>query len=147
MFALRRRIAVKLTLTLVGFVAVALLAGGVYLNDALESFAVGALEARLITAARLLDDQARALLTRDASPAAVREFALRAAERSESRVTLIGLDGRVLGDSEVDVPALGRLENHRERTEVRAALDGQVGRDLRTSVSIDAWEPYLQAAP
>ena len=138
MFALRRRIAVKLTLTLVGFVAVALLAGGVYLNDALESFAVGALEARLVTAARLLDDQARALLTRDALPAAVREFALRAAERSESRVTLIGLDGRVLGDSEVDVPALGRLENHRERTEVRAALDGQVGRDLRTSVSINA---------
>jgi two-component system phosphate regulon sensor histidine kinase PhoR len=137
LFALRRRIAVKLTLTLVGFVALALLAGGMYLNDALESFAAGALEARLVTAARLLDDQARALLTRDASPAAAREFALEAAGRSESRVTLIALDGRVLGDSEVDVSALGRLENHRERTEVRAALRGDVGRDLRTSVSIN----------
>src|SRR5688572_33131825 len=124
LFALRRRIAVKLTLTLVGFVAVAVLAAGVYLNQALESFAVEGLEARLVTTARLLDDQARALLTQSASPATVRDFALRAAERSDSRVTLIALDGRVLGDSDVEVAGLGRLENHRERTEVRAALDG-----------------------
>jgi two-component system phosphate regulon sensor histidine kinase PhoR len=137
LFALRRRIAVKLTLTLVGFVAVAVLAAGLYLNQALESFAIEALEARLVTAARLLDDQARALLTPTASPAAAREFALRAGERSDARVTLIALDGRVLGDSEVDLAGLGRLENHRERTEVRAALDGRVGRDLRTSASIN----------
>ena len=137
LFALRRRIAVKLTLTLVGFVAVAILAAGLYLNQALESFAIEGLEARLVTAARLLDDQARVLLTQSASPATVREFALRAAERSDSRVTLIALDGRVLGDSEVDLAGLGRLENHRERTEVRAAFDGRVGRDLRTSASIN----------
>ena len=137
LFALRRRIAVKLTLTLVGFVAVAILAAGLYLNQALESFAIEGLEARLVTAARLLDDQARVLLTHSASPATVREFALRAAERSDSRVTLIALDGRVLGDSEVDPAGLGRLENHRERTEVRAAFAGRVGRDLRTSASIN----------
>jgi two-component system, OmpR family, phosphate regulon sensor histidine kinase PhoR len=137
LFALRRRIAVKLTLTLVGFVAVAVLAAGLYLNQALESFAIEELEARLVTTARLLDDQARALLTPNASPAAAREFALRASERSDARVTLIALDGRVLGDSEVDLAGLGRLENHRERTEVRAAFDGRVGRDLRTSASIN----------
>jgi len=135
-FALRRRIAVKLTLTLVGFVAIAVLAAGVYLNHALESFAVEALQARLVTAARLLDDEARALLTQNAAPGAVRTFAVRGAERSEARVTLIALDGRVLGDSEVDVAGLARLENHRDRPEVRAALAGGVGRDLRTSASI-----------
>src|SRR5687767_1544706 len=137
LFALRRRIAVKLTLTLVGFVAVAVLAAGLYLNQALESFAIEELEARLVTTARLLDDQARAQLTPNASPAAAREFALRASERSDARVTLIALDGRVLGDSEVDLAGLGRLENHRERTEVRAAFDGRAGRDLRTSASIN----------
>jgi two-component system phosphate regulon sensor histidine kinase PhoR len=144
LFALRRRIAVKLTLTLVGFVALAVLAAGVYLNQALESFAIEGLEARLVTAARLLDEQARVLLTPGASLAAAREFALRAAERSEARATLIALDGRVLGDSEIDVSALNRLENHRERTEVRSALGGSVGRDLRTSASINT--PLLYVA-
>jgi two-component system phosphate regulon sensor histidine kinase PhoR len=136
LFALRRRIAVKLTLTLVGFVALAVLAAGIYLTQALESFAVETLQARLVTAARLLDDDARALLAQNAAPGAVRAFALKGAERSDARVTLIALDGRVLGDSEVDVPGLARLENHRERAEVRTALAGGVGRDLRTSASI-----------
>src|SRR5882724_2965543 len=140
----RSRIAVKLTLTLVGFVALSMVAAGLYLNRALEAFAVDALEARLITAARLLHDDARALLVRTASPAAVRAFTVRAAEPTGARVTLIALDGRVLGDSEVPVAELPRLENHLERPEVRAALAGGVGRDLRTSASVGA--PLLYAA-
>src|SRR5437016_4622358 len=42
---IRSRIAVKLTLTLVGFVALSMMAAGIYLNHALEAFAVDALEA------------------------------------------------------------------------------------------------------
>jgi two-component system phosphate regulon sensor histidine kinase PhoR len=141
---LRRRIAVKLTLTLVGFVAVAVAAAGLYLNRALESYAIEALEARLVTAARLMHDDARALLTRPAPAQTVRDFAVAGARPSESRVTLIAGDGRVLGDSEVDVLDLGRLENHRDRAEVRVALAGGVGRDVRTSASID--EPLLYVA-
>jgi len=138
LLALRRRIAVKLTLTLVGFVALAVAAAGVYLNRALESYAVDAIEGRLVTAARLLHDDARALLVHQASPDAVRDFAVQAAGPSDSRVTLIAIDGRVLGDSEVEVAALGRLENHAGRPEVAVALGGGIGRDLRTSVSISA---------
>jgi len=52
--ALRRRIAVKLTLTLLGFVAITVLAAGLYLNHALERLAVESLESRLATAAALL---------------------------------------------------------------------------------------------
>jgi two-component system phosphate regulon sensor histidine kinase PhoR len=144
LLAVRRRIAVKLTLTLVGFVAVAVGAAGLYLNQALEAFAVEALETRLVTAARLLHEDAAALLTAPPDRAAIRAFALRAAGPSESRVSLIGLDGRVLGDSEVDVADLERLENHRDRPEVRAALAGRTGTDVRTSASIDA--PLLYAA-
>ena len=46
--AIRRSIALKLTLTLVGFVGVTLIVGGIYLNYELERFAVQALEARLV---------------------------------------------------------------------------------------------------
>src|SRR5262244_2621742 len=139
---IRGRIAVKLTLTLVGFVAFSMLAAGVYLNHALEAFAVDALEARLVTAARLLHDDARSLLLRPASPA-VDAFVRRSATPTGARITLIAVDGTVLGDSEVPEAELSRLENHRNRPEVRAALGGEVGRDLRRSVSIDAPLLYM----
>jgi two-component system phosphate regulon sensor histidine kinase PhoR len=140
----RRRIAVKLTLTLVGFVALSMGAAGFYLNRALEAFAVEALEARLVTAGRLLQDDARALLVRPAPAERVRAFTERAAGPTGARVTLIALDGLVLGDSEVPVAELPRLENHRERPEVQAALAGRVGRHRRTSASIGA--PLLYTA-
>jgi two-component system phosphate regulon sensor histidine kinase PhoR len=140
----RDRIAVKLTLTLVGFVAVTSLAAGVYLSRALDRFAVASLESRLVTAGRLLHDEARLLLAGDASTEAVSAFVRRGARPTGSRVTLIGLDGVVLGDSDVGPAELARLENHRERPEVQAALAVGVGRDVRTSVSVHT--PLLYVA-
>ena len=139
----RGRIAVKLTLTLVGFVAISVLAAGLYLGRTLDRFAVAALQARLVTAGRLLHDEARRRLVDRGDPEALASFVRDAARPTESRVTLIALDGRVLADSEIASGDLARLENHRERPEVRAALQGQVGRDLRTSVSIHAPLMYV----
>ncbi len=51
------------------------------------------------------------------------------------RVTLISLDGRVLGDSDFDDASLALLENHRNRPEVLAALGGDVGVASRLSAS------------
>jgi two-component system, OmpR family, phosphate regulon sensor histidine kinase PhoR len=144
MHFVRRRIAIKLTLTLVGFVALTMAVAGIYLNHALEQFAVESLQARLAVAGRLLHDEARALLVGPATPGQVRAFVTRAAAPTQSRVTLIEADGRVLGDSEVEPRDLGRLENHRDRPEVREALQGRIGHDLRTSVSVSA--PLLYVA-
>jgi two-component system phosphate regulon sensor histidine kinase PhoR len=140
----RSRIAIKLTLTLVGFVALTMAVAGIYLNHALEKFAVESLQARLALAGRLLHDEARALLARRANPAEMRAFVTRAAAPTQSRVTLIAPDGQVLGDSDVEPSDLDRLENHRDRPEVREALEGRVGHDLRTSVSVSA--PLLYVA-
>ena len=140
----RSRIAIKLTLTLVGFVALTMAVAGVYLNHALEKFAVESLQARLELAGRLLHDDARALLARHASPGEMRAFVTRAAAPTQSRVTLITSDGQVRGDSDVEPRDLDRLENHRDRPEVRDALEGRVGHDLRTSVSVSA--PLLYVA-
>src|SRR5262249_57812136 len=134
----------KLTRPLIGFVGLSLIAAGIYLNQALETFAVEALEARLATAARLLMEEARGLVARRAGPAAVRAFAVRASEPAGSRITLIAPDGRVLGDSDVLTSALPQVENHAGRPEVRAALAGHVGRHLRRSVTID--QPLLYVA-
>ncbi len=62
------------------------------------------------------------------------------------RVTIIGGDGKVLGDSELDAEGLRRVENHGGRPEVRAALAGQVGRALRRSNTL-AEEMLYVAVP
>jgi two-component system, OmpR family, phosphate regulon sensor histidine kinase PhoR len=134
---LRERIALKLTLTLLGFVAVTVLAAGLYLNRALEGLAVESLTSRLETAAALLHDEARARLAGQTSADALHEFAVRAARPTGSRVTLITTDGRVVADSEIAATDLGRVENHAGRPEVAAALAGWVGHDLRRSATID----------
>ena len=136
--AFQRSIAAKLALTLVGFVAVCLLVASVYLNRALERLALESVEARLTTAARLLHDEARDLIQNRATPRTVYAFTLRAAGQSDLRVTVIGADGTVLGDSRVPPAELRRVENHAERPEVRAALAGRVGHGLRTSVTVGA---------
>ena len=58
------------------------------------------------------------------------------------RVTLVAADGRVLGDSEFDEPALSRLENHSSRPEISAALNADSGSSIRTSPSAGDEELY-----
>ncbi len=131
---LRSRIALKLTLTLVGFVAVSTLVAGLYLSRGLERVAVEAVEARLATAARVLHDEARAALRTGAT----QPFAERVARPAVARVTLIVPDGRVLADSERTLESLASMENHAARPEVRAALAGGMGRDVRRSATLGA---------
>jgi two-component system phosphate regulon sensor histidine kinase PhoR len=140
----RRRIALKLTLTLVGFVAVTSLAAGLYLNRALEAFAVESLETRLGSVAAVLHDEARGAFRAGARPGLAQEFAIRVARSTGARVTLIAPDGRVIAESERAAADLASLEKHAGRPEVRAALEGYTGRDLRRSSTVEA--PLLYVA-
>jgi two-component system phosphate regulon sensor histidine kinase PhoR len=140
---IRRSIALKLTLTLVGFVAITSLAAGLYLNRALQAFAVESLETRLGSVAALVHDEARAVL-RAGGAAASQDLVVRVARSVGARVTLITPDGRVLAESDRPLADLAGLENHAGRPEVRAALEGRVGRDLRRSATTEA--PLLYVA-
>lgn len=71
------------------------------------------------------------------------DFCLAAARHNQLRVTLIALDGRVLGDSQAQPDT---MENHKDRPEVVAALAGTPGIDLRTSVSVGE-KMYYAAVP
>lgn len=64
---------------------------------------------------------------------------------SGRRVTLIGPDGRVAGDSRFAAVALPSLENHAARPEVRAARQGRIGRARRRSASAGSDQLYLAA--
>lgn len=52
------------------------------------------------------------------------------------RVTFVSRDGTVLGDSEVDLAALPRVENHGDRPEIRDALGGRTGVGTRASETV-----------
>jgi two-component system phosphate regulon sensor histidine kinase PhoR len=131
--AIRRRIAFKLTLTLVGFVAVTSLTAGLYLDHALDQFATESLTVRLASIGAVLQDEARDVLDRGADPASAQGFVTRASRPTGARVTLIATDGRVVGESERSAGDLDLLDNHRDRPEVKAALGGKLGHDLRRS--------------
>ncbi len=61
----------------------------------------------------------------------------------ELRVTLIGADGAVLGDSDVEASRLSLVENHAGRPEVSEALDGRVGVAERMSSTVDRLFVYV----
>jgi len=54
-----------------------------------------------------------------------------AGESISSRVTIIGLDGKVLGDSELNGEKLDNVENHLYRPEVQEALKAGIGQSRR----------------
>ncbi|HET6763261.1 MAG TPA: histidine kinase dimerization/phospho-acceptor domain-containing protein, partial [Longimicrobiaceae bacterium] len=62
---------------------------------------------------------------------------------SGRRVTIIDHAGRVTGDSEVHGAELGRMENHAHRPEVREALAGRLGRDVRLSHTLGLEHMYV----
>jgi two-component system phosphate regulon sensor histidine kinase PhoR len=136
--AIRRRIALKLTLTLVLFVAVTSLTAGLYLDRALDRFAAESLAARLTSIGAVLQDEAREVLRGPSDPASAQAFVMRASRPTAARVALIAPDGRVVAESSRSAGDLDLLDNDRDRPEVRAALRGEVGRDLRRSGTLRA---------
>jgi two-component system phosphate regulon sensor histidine kinase PhoR len=61
------------------------------------------------------------------------------------RVTFIGPDGAVLGDSSLDREAVRALENHKDRPEVREALQGRPGHSVRHSGTVHEGMLYAAA--
>lgn len=73
------------------------------------------------------------LLDGEREPAGLSEVLRTAQGGSQTRFTIISRDGRVVADSEEDA---GRMENHAGRPEVRRALAGAVGVDIRRSPTL-----------
>ncbi len=101
-------------------------------------------------AARLHDEfsdnlarEARFVATQWTPQVDASELAHVAGDALGHRVTLIGPDGVVIGDTDFDRDKLGQLENHNARPEVVAARSGLVGSSLRPSPSRGDVELYV----
>lgn len=93
---------------------------------------------------RTLEREAR--LVREALPAdsnAWQATVTRLAIQTGSRITIIDGTGRVRADSDIPTDSLSFLQNHAHRPEVRTALAGHTGTDVRSSVSVGRPLTYL----
>jgi two-component system phosphate regulon sensor histidine kinase PhoR len=132
----RRRLGLAARLTiLLGVVAgLGVLVMGTYVSRALETRAAGRLQGTLVTHATLLHDAFVPPVDGSAGGPGLQARAQRYARILGARVTVIGADGTVLAES--DRESVREMENHAERPEVRQALGGAVGSDVRRSATL-----------
>ncbi len=74
-------------------------------------------------------------------PPAIDQLCKTLGRQTTTRITIITLDGKVLGESDKD-PTL--MDNHLSRPEIQQAIGGQVGYDIRPSTTLG--ERFLYAA-
>jgi len=124
--------------------ALALLAG--FVARAERSSVLAALEDDLRGVTALLALSAPAAAIRDRDEVQVDGWADRNGKALGRRVTVIAADGHVLGDSEVPLADLGRLQNHARRPEVIEAHARGLGDDVRQSASVGIEYLYVARA-
>jgi two-component system phosphate regulon sensor histidine kinase PhoR len=128
----RGKIFLASTLLLVVSVA----ASEIYLVPAVERDLTQRIEDDLQVRLKLVAERASTFAAADNAAKDWDALADRLAPAAEARVTFVGRDGVVLGDSEVTAQELPKLENHRARPEVAAALAGRASDNIRFSATI-----------
>lgn len=141
--AVRPGLASRLTLILVVVTALGMGMMGFYVTRALKTHAVNDLKTDLQTHARLIHDDLALLLKSGDNVQQIQELAKHYRVELGSRVTVIAFNGRVLGESERDVGGVLAMENHAARPEIRSALAGMVGSEVRPSETLDVDMLYV----
>ena len=130
------RLRLKLFLVSIGLIVIS-----VVVLDAVVTSRVGAQVAESVredlrVRARLVAREAATLSAPPSDVVAWDALADAQGAAAGARVTLIAPSGTVLGDSEVATAALAAVENHKDRPEVRAALETGAGEDERLSATV-----------
>jgi len=126
------RIFLKLIVTVTVLLTVALVSADLLTSRVAESNYIDTLRRELIDKSRTL-----ALVPESNLRTQLHEYATGA----DARVTLVAPDGLVLADSAADPD---RMENHRSRPELKAALHGSDGWSIRPSATLGI--PFLYVA-
>jgi two-component system phosphate regulon sensor histidine kinase PhoR len=133
----------KLAGVLAALVAIVVLVSGVLAERGLRAREDERIARSLRERALLVREQVAGVPLVAARTPELQALVLRAAEAASARVTLIAPDGWVVADSDVPLGDLGHVENHADRPEVRAALEGSEGRFSRRSATVGRRLMYL----
>jgi len=118
---------------------VAILAVTWYVSSALRQFHIVQTEKNLTARANLIIDQVQDDLTRG-NAFNLDELSKRLGKKTETRITIILNDGKVLADSRENPQ---RMDNHARRPEVAAALSGSKGVSTRFSRTLQQNQMYV----
>jgi len=133
---LRININLKIALIFCVIIAVVLVGIFAYLDSSLRSYIYKRIRAALIKETLL----ARMFLEKEfpgyPEYKTIDKIADEAGKTLEARVTIIRLDGKVFGDSDLDGMNLANMENHLYRKEVQQALKSGIGESVRFSTTV-----------
>jgi two-component system, OmpR family, phosphate regulon sensor histidine kinase PhoR len=114
-------------------IATAVLASGVFAETRLRELYEHRLEGEVL---RQAETMRVVLADAPADMESLDALADRLGHGAEARVTIIGLDGTVLGDSDLDLAGVRTVENHGGRPEVLQALARGIGTARRFSTTV-----------
>lgn len=114
-------------------ILVAIIAVSWYGTTALREFYLQDTEADLQARASLIGSRVVDYL-QNGKYAMLREYCVVAGRESQTRITVIGYDGKVIADSNEDPEV---MDNHRHRQEIENAFAGTVGSSRRYSKTLD----------
>jgi two-component system phosphate regulon sensor histidine kinase PhoR len=141
------KIGIRLQILLVSLAVtlVSLPLADVYLTHALETELGRRIQEDLFVRLDLVERQVSAVAAKPRDIRAWDAIADDLGRRARGRVTIIAPNGTVLGDSELDLDALARVDNHANRPEIIQALAQQRGSSRRFSNTVRKQMLYVAA--
>ena len=133
----------KLFLVTLALIAVSVVVADAYLNSALDADLTERVRADLFVRLNFVEREASSSDASLDDRASWERLADDLGRRGEGRVTIVRRDGSVLGDSDLDLAALGRVENHADRPELIAALADRQGSSTRWSDTLKQRLMYI----
>lgn len=124
---------------IISYIIVILLSFGFvafFLDKNLEENSLNNLKNSLTTQAYLIENQISAESFKDQNRNYLEDAVKILSRKAKCRITVIGLSGKVLADSEKSLEEIPDMENHISRPEIKTALSGFVGMDMRYSPTL-----------
>jgi two-component system, OmpR family, phosphate regulon sensor histidine kinase PhoR len=133
------RWSIKILLAFVLVIAVVVIPSTIYLGSRLHLFLMDQkeeeLRRELKLAAQMVADH---FDTGYQDSAKIQRLAIQVGADLQKRVTIISLDGRILGDSGLDLKAVDKMEDHSHRPEILAAKASGFGQSIRFSTTMQS---------
>ena len=128
------RLKLIFSFTIVILVPLALIA--FFLDKSLEENSLRNIQSALITQARLIESQLSSEKITKEDFAYLNLFVKDPALKTKFRITVIDTTGKVLADSEKSTEDVFKMENHKDRPEIKTALAGGIGVDIHYSPTL-----------
>ena len=107
-----------------------------FIDKKLEENALANVKSSVINQAYLIESQLSIQKLKKEDASYLEEFVKNLSSKINCRITIIDINGKVLADSEKTLEGVKAMDNHLDRPEVKQALEGKVGQEIRFSATL-----------